>query len=397
MERLFPRPYLLETSDEYLDAAHAAINVQTFQNAPSALPLMGERAGVRADQSSKHFESFSNHPNQSESQPDSVSQPKVGAQQLLLDGRGLIERPPSPQPECDLFFTETSSAAPGEGARWAGLELFVSCSPRPHLQETRGECLEATNAAISVQVFQNAPSAPPLLGERAGVRVDHSLASTTPHRPRIIRQRMRSAFLKLTKDSDTNHLRCASQPRVPEPEFLDAQRCEKLGPLLVMLALLRKAVLRSVEFNGEPGFLAKEIQRVGPGRVLSPELVSAELAISQPAPQNLFRPSRVLAKRSGFVRHAVSLRQCAEVRKNRVTPALTPALSPRRGGATGAHREMVAPSSAFSSSRFTCRTPVGGERGDRRASFQEHPIRVPSPGGEGQGEGGPFLTNLDLL
>ncbi len=97
-----------------------------------------------------------------------------------------------------------------------------------------------------------------------------------------------------------------------------------------MLTLLRKAVLRSVEFNREAGFLAKEIQRVGSGRMLSPELVSAEPAISQPTPQNLFGPRGFLAKRSRFVGgHGLSVRLGLEVRKNRVMrPALTPALSP---------------------------------------------------------------------
>jgi hypothetical protein len=42
------------------------------------------------------------------------------------------------------------------------------------------------------------------------------------------------------------------------------------------------------------------------------------------------------------------------------------------------------------------RTPIGTERGDQRSRFQEHSIRVPSPGGEGQGEGGPILTAFKL-
>jgi hypothetical protein len=216
-----------------------------------------------------------------------------------------IECPPSPQP-----------SPPGEGARWAGRKPFESYSSRLHLVEISRECFDETNAAISVQVFQNTSSALPLLGERVGVRADQPLTLLPIHRhnrPRVVRQPMRRTFLKLTKNGIANHLRRASQPRIPEPKFFDAETREIGRPFGITLMLIREA------------------------------------------------------------------------------------LSPRRGGATDARREMVAPSSAFSSSRFTCRTPVGGERGDRRASFQDHSIRVPSPGGEGQGEGGPTSQSLCFL
>ena len=156
-------------------------------------------------------------------------------------------------------------------------------------------------------------------------------------------------------------------------------------------------MLRSVEFNGEAGFLAEEIQSVGSGRMLSPELVGTEPTIPQPAPENLFRPSGVLAKRSGLVGHVGSVEKCTEIRKNGVTPALTPALSPRRGGAKGASRIVRSSLSAFVSLRNCCRTVAGFERGALRPSFQEHSIRVPSPGGEGQGEGGQSLQSFSFL
>ncbi len=182
---------------------------------------------------------------------DSVPQPKVGVKRLAWNERSMIERPPSPQP-----------SPPREGARWAGLELSVSCSPRTHLLEIPGECLDATSAAISVQAFQDALFAPPLLGERAGVRADQCLifpAATNSHRPGIARQRMRRPFLKLTKDGISNHLRCASQPRVPEPEFLYVECRKILGPFFVMLALFRKTMLRAIEFNREPRLFTEKI------------------------------------------------------------------------------------------------------------------------------------------
>jgi hypothetical protein len=93
----------------------------------------------------------------------------------------------------------------------------------------------------------------------------------------------------------------------------------------------------------------------------------------------------------------LSIGRCARVRKNRVLrPALTPTLSPRRGGAMGDCRKMVTPFSAFLSFRLTCRTAAGLDRGDLRSSFQENSTRVPSSGGEGWGEGGPIIS-LSIL
>ena len=327
-----------------------------------------------------------------ESQRDSVPQPRVGAQRLpwvRASHSSQNERSPSPQP-----------SPPGEGARWAGLELFVGCSPRPHFLESSDECLDATGAAISVQAFQNALFAPPLLGERAGVRVDQPLTfpvNPNSHRPRVARQRMRRSFLKLTKDSVANHLRCASQSRIPEPEFFDAERSEKLSPFLVTLALFRKTMLRAVEFNRKPRFFAEKIQRVNPGGMLPTKFVSAEPAGAQPAPHDVFRPSRILAQSAGCVGHGPSVGGCRGFRKNGITLDLTPALSPRRGSATGRRRKMQASFSAFSLFGNTCRIGTAVERGDLRSSFQGDSTRVPSPGGEGQGEGGLSFTDLHLL
>jgi hypothetical protein len=305
-----------------------------------------------------------------------------------------IERSPSHRP-----------SPPGEGARWVGHESFESSSPRIYLLESPGECSDPRNAVISVQALQSALSAPPLRGERAGVRADQALTfpvTTNDHRPRIFRQRMRRARLQFTKDGIANHLWRASQPRVPKPEFLDAEAREELGPLLVVLTLLRKAVLRSVQFNRKPRLFAEKIQHVNPDGMLSPKLVSAEPAGAQPAPENSFGPSRVPTKRSGFVGHRTSVERCVE---NRVTPALTPTLSPRRGGALSNPGIIRALNSAFSPFGNTRRIFGCTKRGKQRSGFRKRSTRVPSPGaaGEasaeerihpGQGEGRPILTDL---
>jgi hypothetical protein len=99
---------------------------------------------------------------------------------------------------------------------------------------------------------------------------------------------------------------------------------------------------------------------------------------------------------------------CVRLRKNRVTPALTPALSLRRGSATNRPRLIQASSSAFSPLGNNVRTFGRNERGDLRSRFQGDSTCVPSPGaaGEasakkqsnlGQSEGGPSSQSLSFL
>jgi hypothetical protein len=321
---------------------------------------------------------------------------------------------PSHQLRCGLLQTIGISSQPspaGDGVRWAGREPFQSRSPRTHLLETPSECLDATNAAIVVRVFQSAQSVPPLLGERAGVRADQPSESLDhredqsltpflrPHRPRVIRQRMRRPFLKFPKDGIANHLRRASQSRIPEPELLDAKSRKIVRPLFVMLTLLGKTMLGAIQFNREASLFAEKVQGVSASRMLSAKLISTEPTGAQPAPKNFLSPSGVLAKCSGCVGgHGLSVGRCVEVRKNRVMrTALTPTLSPRRGGAADDSQIIRRSFSAFVSFGKLCGTFAGVGRGDQSLSLQRRFIRVPSPGGEGQGEGGTILTSHELL
>jgi len=298
-----------------------------------------------------------------------------------------VEHPPSPRP-----------SPPGEGARWMDLESFENYFPRSHGLEEHAELADAASAAICSGVPKDLPLASPLLGERVRVRAGHPLAFASSHssyRACVAWQRMRRAFLKLTKNGVANHLRSASQPRVPEAKFFDAEGCEILRPLIISLALLRKAVLRSIKFNREPPFLAKKVQRVNAGWVLAAEFIAAEPSVPQPAPDGFLRPGRVLAKLSGFVGgHEANVEKRVRIRKNRLTPALTPALSPRRGSATGSRGEMRSRFSAFSSFGDSHRILRHNERGEKRSSGPKRITRVPSPGGEGQGEGEPTFSHL---
>jgi hypothetical protein len=70
---------------------------------------------------------------------------------------------------------------------------------------------------------------------------------------------MRCAGLQLNKNRVTDALGVAAQMRVPEPQRLDAMRLQKLFPLHVMFALVRKTVLAAFQFHIQFRLLAKEI------------------------------------------------------------------------------------------------------------------------------------------
>ena len=117
----------------------------------------------------------------------------------------------------------------------------------------------------------------------------------------VIWQRARRAFLQGTEDRVTNNLRFASQPSIPKPQFPDAERLQKSRPLGVVCLLHRVPVLEPIKFNGQPRFFAEEIEEVRSGGMLTAEFVGAEPATAQPAPQQLFRPSALLAKGAGVL------------------------------------------------------------------------------------------------
>jgi hypothetical protein len=107
---------------------------------------------------------------------------------------------------------------------------------------------------------------------------------------------MRRAFLQGVEDRVTNDLRFASQPSIPKPEFQDAECLQKSRPLRVVCLLHRVPVLETIQFDGQPRFLAKQVEEVRSGGMLAAEFVGPEPAIAQPAPQQLFSPSALLAE-----------------------------------------------------------------------------------------------------
>ena len=64
--------------------------------------------------------------------------------------------------------------------------------------------------------------------------------------------------------------------------------------------------MSSVQFNGEAGFHAIEIEVVNPARVIAPKLVGAEAPVTQPTPHELFRPCLLLPQYTGVSENASS-------------------------------------------------------------------------------------------
>ena len=187
---------------------------------------------------------------------------------------------------------------------------------------------------------------------------------------------MRRSFLQFAKDRVTNTLRIASEMGIPETQFFDALSGEKHCPFGIMLLLLRMTVTRAIDFDGKPGFFAKEIQLVRAHRMLSAKLTTGETPVSQPTPQELFSPCFSLAKlsRSRAVGHERSVRNGNE-NENLFFCSSSPWPSPpRRGNAIRAlwfFERWFGKSSGplFSEGRPTIHRLLGGEgRGE-----DEHP------------------------
>jgi len=144
-------------------------------------------------------------------------------------------------------------------------------------------------------------------GERAGVRACVNFPKLTflltqilrRNSSGIIRQWMRRTFLQLAKNRVANGLLFAPQVRIPKAKFLNAHRSEKSGPLGVVSLLIGMPVSTAVEFNGEPRFFAEKIKVVNSNRMSSPKFVGAESPVTQPTPDELFRPRRFLAQSAG--------------------------------------------------------------------------------------------------
>jgi hypothetical protein len=82
--------------------------------------------------------------------------------------------------------------------------------------------------------------------------------------PRVFRQRVGRALLQFVENLVADGLSVPPQAGIPKSERLDPQRLQKSLPFQIMLLLIRKTVLSTVQFNAQPRFLAKLETRLGP-------------------------------------------------------------------------------------------------------------------------------------
>jgi hypothetical protein len=207
------------------------------------------------------------------------------------------------------------------------------------------------------------------------------------HRPRVIRQRMRSAFLKRIENRVTNKLLLASQLPVPETKLLDAHRSQELSSLGIVNLLVGMPVMSAIEFDGEAGFHAIEVEVVNPARVVATKFVTAETAVSQPTPHEFFGPSLLLAQGAGagWIGHGKKVAIAVREEKNGLNDRPHPSPLPQE-------RENRLPAPRIST-RTYCSCVASSELPRHRdGQFDSRIIRnaqklSPLPGGEGQGEG----------
>src|SRR3954469_23741576 len=94
--------------------------------------------------------------------------------------------------------------------------------------------------------------------------------------------------------------------------------------LLVALLLDRRSVPAAINFDRQIRFATKEIESVISDRMVAPKFISAESAVGQPGPHELFSPSAFLAQSAS----ALNLSHDRSVPLEELETALTLALSP---------------------------------------------------------------------
>ena len=86
---------------------------------------------------------------------------------------------------------------------------------------------------------------------------------------------------------------------VPESYNVYSCRFQNYGPLGIVQALFAGIVPASIEFNGEFGSMAIEIEDVTMTRILPSKFEAAETSVPQKMPQQLFSIGLVSAQASG--------------------------------------------------------------------------------------------------
>ena len=104
---------------------------------------------------------------------------------------------------------------------------------------------------------------------------------------------MRHPLLKRIKNHRSNAFRIRSQFPIPKTHHSDAGLLEKLGALFILVLLGRKPVLSAIQFNGQLGLGAKEIQNIRSNWLLPSELVTRKSSITDPPPNRFLCPSLI--------------------------------------------------------------------------------------------------------
>ncbi len=267
--------------------------------------------------------------------------------------------------------TPTLSARRGKNARRVLNDRMPSvirrCSPT--------NCQSAAIARLVIELSERDDSCPLSPGERVRVRasVPLTLLSSSNiqcrHRLQVVRQQMRRAFLQRGEDRLANKLLLPPQLRIPKTQFLDPHRGEELRSLGIVRLLVGMPMLPAVEFDGETGFAAVEIEEVNPARVIAPELVGAEAPVAQPTPHELLGPSLLLAQNAGAVRvgHGGNLASNGWDEKNGVNARPHPGPLPQERE-NRSPRPCIATSIQSSRTSYSEQPRGGSRRGEIRES-----------------------------
>jgi len=285
----------------------------------------------------------------------------------------------------------TPALSPGRGRI---VRRVLSIRESPDMRAvSRANYQGAVTDGLTIELLKPRDSCPLSPGERVRVRASVNLTFLLcsglrrHHRFRVVWQRMWSTFLQRVENHVTDELLLTPQLAVPKAKLLDAHRGEKFGSFSIMSFLSRMPMMSTVQFDGETGFHAVEIEVVNPTRVIATEFVGAESSVAQPTPHEFFSPSLFLAQSAGpsGVGHGRRLKLRGTFRKIGFYDRLHlgPLPQERENGSPVLRVTRRSCSSIASDSEL----PECGERQfDARITRDVRKL-FPLPGGEGQGEG----------